>query len=118
MQVTSPFGKRSGDFHEGIDLKASSGTSVFAAQDGRVLYVGRKLRGYGKLVILRHEDRLTTLYAHNSRILVSKGQKVRKGQRIAISGASGHVTGPHLHFEVRKNWEAIDPTLVLLHIPQ
>jgi murein DD-endopeptidase MepM/ murein hydrolase activator NlpD len=109
VQVTSPFGKRGREFHEGIDLKARQGTPVLAAQEGTVIYAGSRIRGYGNLVVIRHQRQLSTIYAHNSRILVRVGQFVHQGQKIAISGQSGHVTGPHLHFEVRDGLAALNP---------
>jgi lipoprotein NlpD len=109
VQVTSPFGKRGRDFHEGIDLKAPHGTEVLAAQDGTVLYVGSRIRGYGKMIVLRHARQLSTIYAHNSSLLVRIGQTVKRGQRIALSGKTGHVTGPHLHFEIRDGMAALNP---------
>lgn len=108
-KVTSEFGKRGREFHEGIDLKASTGTPVLAAQDGTVIYSGVKIRGYGRMVVVRHFKQISTIYAHNSKLLVRVGQYVRQGQKIAISGKSGHVTGPHLHFEVRDGLAALNP---------
>jgi murein DD-endopeptidase MepM/ murein hydrolase activator NlpD len=113
VTVTSPFGTRGGEPHEGIDLRARRGTPVYAAHAGQVLYAGQKIRGYGKLVVLRHRSGLSTVYAHNSRLLVKAGQRVRQGQRIALSGATGHVTAPHLHFEVRDGVTALDPSALM-----
>lgn len=115
--VTSKFGgrrgERGGDFHEGVDLRADRGTPVLAAEAGRVVYAGRGIQGYGKLVVLKHSDQLATVYAHNSEFLVRKGMTVSKGQRVALSGNTGHTTGPHLHFEVRHGPEAVDPERVV-----
>ncbi len=113
VHVTSPFGKRGHDFHEGVDLRARSGTSVYAVDAGKVVYAGKRLRGYGKMIIIRHPSGLSSVYAHNSRLLVQPGQKIKRGQNIAISGASGHVSGPHLHFEVRKGDTPVDPQILL-----
>jgi hypothetical protein len=113
VQVTSRFGTRSGNHHDGIDLRANTGTPVSAAGDGRVIYSGNKIRGYGKMVVIRHEGRLSTIYAHNSKLYVKNGQNVRRGQAIALSGNTGHSSGPHLHFEVRDGVTAIDPMLLL-----
>ena len=99
--IASPFGTREGRPHEGIDLPAPVGTPVFAAADGRVVYAGNGIRGYGNLVVVRHAGDLLTVYAHNSVLLVTPGQPVRAGDRIALVGQSGRATGPHLHFEVR-----------------
>jgi murein DD-endopeptidase MepM/ murein hydrolase activator NlpD len=109
VTVTSRFGKRQGEVHEGIDLKAAPGTPVYAAQSGWVVYAGSQIRGYGGLVVLRHGKRISTVYAHNSKLLVKEGQSVKQGQLIAYSGNTGRSTGPHLHFEVRVGLDAIDP---------
>jgi murein DD-endopeptidase MepM/ murein hydrolase activator NlpD len=107
--IGSPFGARWGKPHEGIDLPAPVGTPVFAAADGRVVYAGAAIRGYGNLIVLKHAGNLLTAYAHNSVLLVSQGQSVRAGDRIALVGQSGHATGPHLHFEVRSGQIPRDP---------
>ena len=107
--VGSPFGARWGKPHEGIDLPAPVGTPVFAAADGRVVYAGAAIRGYGNLIVLKHAGDLLTAYAHNSVLLVSQGQSIRAGDRIALVGQSGHATGPHLHFEVRSGQIPRDP---------
>jgi murein DD-endopeptidase MepM/ murein hydrolase activator NlpD len=107
--IGSPFGARWGKPHEGIDLPAPVGTPVFAAADGRVVYAGAGIRGYGNLIVLKHAGDLLTAYAHNSVLLVSQGQSVRSGDRIALVGQSGHATGPHLHFEVRRGQIPRDP---------
>ncbi len=107
--IGSPFGARWGRPHEGIDLPAPVGTPVFAAADGQVVYAGHGVRGYGNLVVIKHAGDLLTVYAHNSALLVSQGQPVRAGDRIALVGQSGHATGPHLHFEVRRGQIPTDP---------
>jgi hypothetical protein len=113
VEITSPFGQRGGEFHEGIDLRARQGTPVYAAQEGTVIYAGSKIRGYGRLVVIRHFRQLSTIYAHNSRLLVRVGQFVRQGQKIAISGNTGHSKGPHLHFEVRDGLSALNPLEIM-----
>jgi murein DD-endopeptidase MepM/ murein hydrolase activator NlpD len=113
VQVTSPFGQRKHEFHEGIDLRAKAGTSVYAAHSGQVLYAGDRISGYGRMVVIRHSSGIATVYAHNSKLLVRKGQWVSQGTRIAVSGSTGHSTGPHLHFEVRAGVAAINPLEVL-----
>jgi murein DD-endopeptidase MepM/ murein hydrolase activator NlpD len=109
VRVTSPFGQRGKEFHEGIDLKAQQGTPVLAAQEGTVIYAGSKIRGYGKMIVIRHLRQFSTIYAHCSQLLVRTGQYVRQGQKISITGKTGHVTGPHLHFEVRDGLAALNP---------
>jgi hypothetical protein len=111
--VGSPFGTRGGKPHQGIDLPAPIGTPVFAAADGRVVYAGNGIRGYGNLVVLKHPGDLLTVYAHNSVLLVSEGQSVRAGDRVSLVGQSGHATGPHLHFEVRRGQIPRDPMTYL-----
>jgi murein DD-endopeptidase MepM/ murein hydrolase activator NlpD len=117
VHVTSPFGERGREFHEGVDLRAKTGTSVYAAQSGVVLYAASRIRGYGRMVVIKHPSGLSTVYAHNSRLLVHRGQHVRQGQRIAISGATGHAHGPHVHFEVREGTVAIDPMQLMPTAP-
>ena len=109
IEVSSKFGRRGREFHEGIDLRAKIGTAVYAAQEGTVVFSGSKIRGYGRMIVIRHQRELSTVYAHNSRLLVRQGQYVRQGQKIAISGNTGHSFGPHLHFEVRKGLVALNP---------
>ena len=108
-QVTSLFGKRWGRSHEGIDLTAPIGTPVLAAGAGEVVYSGNSVRGYGNMVVLKHDADLMTVYAHNSVLFVKVGDRVQVGQRVALSGQSGHATGPHVHFEVRKGQVPRDP---------
>jgi murein DD-endopeptidase MepM/ murein hydrolase activator NlpD len=115
--VGSPFGTRAGRQHEGIDLPAPVGTPVYAAADGQVVYAGSGIRGYGNLIVIQHEGDLLTVYAHNSELLVAQGDKVRVGQRIALSGQSGHASGPHLHFEVRSGQIPVDPVSYLSSFP-
>ncbi len=107
--VSSPFGVRDARPHLGIDLAVPEGTPVRAACDGVVSYADDKLRGYGRLVILEHAGGLVTVYAHNQALLVGSGASVARGQVIARSGQTGHVTAPHVHFEVRRDGRAIDP---------
>jgi len=110
--IDSRFGARGGGRHDGVDISAPEGTPILAAADGEVLYAGVQ-RGYGNLVILRHEGGLITIYAHNRENLVREGERVRKGQKIATVGRTGRATGPHLHFEVRRGTTPIDPQSVL-----
>jgi len=110
--VSSSFGPRGNAHHDGIDIAAPEGTPVRAALDGTVAYVG-SLRGYGKVVILSHDDGLTTVYAHNSKNLVNPGARVHRGTVIASVGQTGRTTGPNLHFEVRKDNQARDPMVFL-----
>jgi murein DD-endopeptidase MepM/ murein hydrolase activator NlpD len=112
--VTSPFGYRTHPIsgtrklHTGVDYGAGSGTPIYAANRGRVIYTGW-YGGYGNTVIIDHGGGLTTLYAHQSRIRVSTGQEVALGDRIGDVGTTGYSTGPHLHFETRENGKPVDP---------
>ena len=94
--------------HDGVDIAAPLGTAVHAADSGTVVFVG-KLNGYGNTVIIRHSDNYVTVYGHNSRVLVSEGTSVARGQNIAEVGTSGRTTGPNLHFEVRYDNHAYNP---------
>jgi murein DD-endopeptidase MepM/ murein hydrolase activator NlpD len=107
--VSSPFGRREGQPHEGIDLAVAEGTPVRAACAGRVAYAGDKLRGYGRLIIVAHAGGLATVYAHNSRLEVKEGDVIARGQEIARSGQTGRATAPHVHFEVRRDNRPEDP---------
>lgn len=111
-RLSSRYGVRRGRPHEGIDIAAARGTPIFAAEGGRVIESGR-LRGYGKVVILKHAGRYRTIYAHASRLLVRKGQFVERGQKIAEVGSTGRSSGPHLHFEVRLDETPHDPLAYL-----
>lgn len=98
---TSGYGWRWGRMHKGIDVANNVGTPIRAVQDGTVSFAGWDDGGYGYLVKIIHGDGTTTIYAHNSRILVQQGQLVTQGQTISLMGSTGRSTGPHLHFEVR-----------------
>lgn len=107
--LTSRFGMRNGRKHEGIDIAAPKGTPIHAAAAGKVVFSGWGPTGYGKMVIIKHKHHLTTLYAHNSRLLAKKGNYVKQGQKISLMGSTGRSSGPHLHFEVRNDTHPKDP---------
>lgn len=108
-----PFtGRRS--FHGGMDFASGYGTSVYASMDGIVTYAGW-MGGYGKLVVIKHRSGYSTRYGHLSRILVTKGKRVRQEQRIGNVGNTGRSTGTHLHFEIRENGKALDPAKFIRH---
>ncbi len=117
-RINSPFGwrrhpiTRRKSFHTGIDIKASRGYRIRAAKDGQVVYSGW-MGGYGRVVVLSHGQGYSTLYAHCSSLSVKNGQRVSQGQVVGLVGTSGRATGPHLHFEVRKNNSPINPLKVL-----
>jgi murein DD-endopeptidase MepM/ murein hydrolase activator NlpD len=108
-RLTSAFGTRWGKNHEGIDMAAPIGTPVFAAAAGDVIYAGDHVRGYGNMVVVKHEGDLVTVYAHNSLLLVHTGDRVAVAQEIARVGDTGRATAPHLHFEVRRGEVPQDP---------
>nr|MDP9467024.1 M23 family metallopeptidase [Actinomycetota bacterium] len=112
---TSSFGWRThpifGDrrLHAGIDMEAPIGATVRAAESGTVLIAG-SATGYGSLVVVGHGGSLSTAYAHMSIISVRSGQRVERGQKVGEVGNEGNSTGPHLHFEVRRDGEPVDPS--------
>lgn len=108
-KLTSRFGKRGKRPHEGIDIAAAEGTAILAAASGTVIYEGSGLKGYGKLVIIRHRGGLVSVYAHNRRNLVREGVVVKQGQVVAEVGHTGRTTGDHLHFEIRRGEKPLDP---------
>ncbi|CAN5739752.1 hypothetical protein BH20ACT14_BH20ACT14_18550 [soil metagenome] len=110
--VVSGFGWRWGRMHEGIDITAPMGASVWAAAAGTVIYSGW-LGGYGLLLVVDHGNGLATAYAHNSSLLVGVGQRVGQGETISLVGSTGNSSGPHVHFEVRVNGSAVDPLAYL-----
>ena len=111
-RLTSGFGNRRGGRHDGVDIGASKGTPIRAAEAGRVIYSGR-LGDYGRILIIKHGGSWATVYAHNRRNRASRGDFVEKGEVIAEVGSSGNASGPHLHFEVRRSNAALDPLLCL-----
>lgn len=106
--ATSEYGPRWGRQHEGIDIGAPTGAAIVAASAGVVSFAGRR-GGYGSMTLIDHGGGVVTAYAHQSRIMVSPGQRVSAGERIGSVGCSGSCTGPHLHFEVRVNGSARNP---------
>ncbi|MGD1872240.1 MAG: murein hydrolase activator EnvC family protein [Mastigocoleus sp.] len=112
--ISSPYGYRTHPIlgyrrlHTGMDFAASYGSNIRAADSGIVIYSGW-YGGYGKAVIINHGNSITTLYGHNSKLYVSEGDRVKRGQPISAVGSTGLSTGPHLHFEVRKNGTPINP---------
>jgi len=118
-EISSFFGprratRRQSGYHEGLDIAAPRGTAVSAARSGHIIYSGSRIPGYGNMVIVRHADQFSTVYAHLNRLAVKKGQFVSRGQRLGSVGRSGKASGNHLHFEVRDGQEPVDP---LVHLP-
>ena len=113
-KVVGKFGPQgSGRHNDGINILAPRGTPVRAAENGVVVYAGNQLKGFGRLLLVKHSDSWITAYAHNDTLLVERGQTVQRGQPIARVGSSGNVASPQLHFEVRKGKRAVDPVRVL-----
>ena len=106
--VVSPFGQRWGRLHAGVDIAATAGTVIRAAQDGGVAIAG-PTGGYGNYVCVQHTTELSTCYAHLSRFLTQKGAVVRQGEPIGLVGCTGHCFGDHLHFETRVGGQPVDP---------
>jgi murein DD-endopeptidase MepM/ murein hydrolase activator NlpD len=117
--INSPFGLRrladeaAARHHDGVDIAAPTGTGVYVASEGVVLRTGYDPDGYGRFIEVRHPNGMTTLYGHLSRVDVASGTAVSDGERIGLVGSTGRSTGPHLHFEVRRNDRQINPTRVL-----
>ncbi len=108
--IVAKFGtSKDGTFNDGIDFSVPKGTPVKAAENGVVAYAGNELPGFGNLVLVRHADGYVTAYAHNEELMVNRCDIVKRGQIIAKAGATGKVTQPQLHFELRKDSKAVDP---------
>jgi len=99
--------------HKGVDIAAPKGTGVFTAAEGQVVRTGYEAGGYGNFIEVRHPNGMSTLYGHLSRIDIARGMAVAAGQRIGLVGSTGYSTGPHLHFEVRRDGAQVNPTKVL-----
>ena len=99
--------------HQGIDISSPLGTPIRASNAGTVIYSNNTIKGYGNLIILRHSGELVTVYAHNQVNLVEEGTWAERGQIVGKVGQTGKTSGPHLHFEIRKNNKALDPLLFL-----
>jgi murein DD-endopeptidase MepM/ murein hydrolase activator NlpD len=112
-RVVAGFGKGGGKASDGIDIAVPEGTPVKAAENGVVIYAGDGLKEFGNTVLVRHEDGLVTVYGNASELKVQRGQKVKRGEEIALSGMTGNADTPKLHFEVRKNSAPVDPATFL-----
>ena len=107
--ISSEFGQRKGRMHKGMDIAGDVGEPVHAIASGQVIYAGDGMRGYGNVVIVRHDQNLTSLYAHNSELKVTQGDEVKQGTLIALLGNTGRSTGPHVRFEIRDSDTPLDP---------
>jgi murein DD-endopeptidase MepM/ murein hydrolase activator NlpD len=115
-RIISDFGaKPGGGRNEGVNLAVPEGTPVHAADDGTVIYSGNELKGYGNLILVRHSDGWVSAYAHNSELKVKRGDTIRRGDVVALAGATGSVNQPQVHFELRQGNKPVDP---LKHLPQ
>lgn len=108
----NPFTNRGSEFHRGIDFAGDTGDPIKATGDGVVIFAGWQ-SGYGKVIIISHGYGYTTLYGHNSKLLVEKGDKIKRGQVISKMGSTGRSTGSHLHYEVRLNGKTVNPSKYL-----
>lgn len=109
-KIISNFGTiGKGRNNDGINIQATLGAPIKAAANGMIAYAGNELKGFGNLILIKHDDGWVTAYAHNDRILVKKGQKVAKGEKIATAGSTGGVNSPQCHFEVRSGKKALNP---------
>jgi len=107
--INSKFGQRGGRGHQGIDLKANIGDTIYAAFEGKIRMSKYNRGGYGFFIIIRHSNGLETLYGHLSRFFVKQNEIVKSGQPIGLAGNSGRSSAPHLHFEIRYNGKALNP---------
>ena len=114
--VSAAFGPTAdGVRNDGLNLTLPKGTPVRASEGGRVVFVGEKVKGFGKLILITHEHGWSSAYAHLDKVNVKKGQKIKRGQVIAFSGQSGSIKSPQLHFELRQGIQAVDPQPYLAH---
>jgi murein DD-endopeptidase MepM/ murein hydrolase activator NlpD len=111
--TTSAYGERRGRPHDGIDVGAPRGTTIHAAEAGKVVYAGDELGAYGRVVVIKHLGSWATVYAHNDANLVEEGDFVERGDPIARVGRTGNATAPHLHFEIRRSNRPRDPLACL-----
>lgn len=112
-KVSSHFGPRGRKHHDGIDIPAPRGTPIVAVDTGVVIYSDDGIRGYGNMIVVAHGDDIFTVYAHNRKNMVDKGDRVDRGQQIAEVGNTGRSTGPHLHFEIRVKNKVKNPARFL-----
>lgn len=107
--IGSGFGVRSDSKHDGVDLRGQKGDTIVASGSGKVIFSGLGPAGYGKMIVVKHDSRIITIYAHNDENLVSEGREVKQGDKIATVGNSGRARGYHCHFEMRIDRKPSDP---------
>ena len=113
-KIASSFGsKPNGTRNDGINIRAAEGAPVVAAENGIVVFAGDEIPGYGRMILISHADGFMSAYAHNRELLVSVGEQVERGQRVAKVGRTGNVSSPQLHFELRDGKEPLDPVALL-----
>jgi murein DD-endopeptidase MepM/ murein hydrolase activator NlpD len=112
-KINSPFGWRGKSFHKGIDIASPSYQEVKAAMDGEVILARNSRSGYGNVVVLRHDSGFSSIYGHMNVIIAKEGEAIRQGQAIGGVGSTGRATGPHLHFELRREGRPLDPLPLL-----
>lgn len=115
VSIGSGFGIRNDSKHDGVDLRGQKGDPIVASGDGKVIFSGLGPAGYGKMIVVKHDSRIITIYAHNDENLVSEGREVKQGDKIATVGNSGRARGYHCHFEMRIDRKPSDPAK---HLPE
>ena len=95
--------------HKGVDLADKKGSPIFSVASGRIIYQGRRFSGYGKMIMIAHNNGITSLYSHLNKIFVKAGQRVQRGQLVGAMGRTGRASGVHLHFEIMKNKKVVNP---------
>lgn len=113
VSIGSGFGIRGDSKHDGIDLRGQKGDPIVASGDGKVIFSGLGPAGYGKMIVVKHDSRIISIYAHNEENLVTEGQEVKQGDKIATVGNSGRARGYHCHFEMRIDRKPADPARYL-----
>ncbi len=107
--ITQKFRPKKNRKHKGIDLAGKKGSPIFSIASGKVIYQGRKFSGYGKMILIKHNHSISTIYSHLNKIFVKSGEKIKRGELIGTMGRTGRATGVHLHFELIENKTVINP---------